>query len=499
MRRPRRLSTILVLSLVALFLVVTAVTAITTVVVTRQQLVAQIDARLLDQAHLVAGPGPGLDPPRRPGTDPCTTPLPGVGEGGLQACSSETSTTGHIVSRGAYQELSADQVASVLAAGSGPATVELASLGTFRVVAAESGGTTVVTGAPMTTVDDAVTDLVRTMVLVSLVGTVLTALGGTWLVSRSLRPLRSVAATARDVSAMDLARGEVHLPDRVPADVTNGHTEVSQVGRALNSLLENVGTALTTRQRSETRLRTFVADASHELRTPLASIRGYAELSRRQDQEVPEQVRLALGRIESEAGRMTVLVEDLLLLARLDAGRELERAEVDLSAMVVESVSDALAMGPEHRWEIEVPAEPVTVTGDAARLKQVLSNLLGNARNHTPAGTRVVTSLTQSPQEVLLSVVDDGPGIPEEQWSDLFERFTRGDASRHRATGSTGLGLSIAKAVVTAHGGRIELDPSHRGGAAFRVHLPRASTAADGPAPGPARPTPRPARSDRPR
>lgn len=476
MRRPRRLATILVLSLVALFLVVTAITAVTTVVVTRQQLVAQIDARLLEQSHLVAGPSPGPERPGRPGFPACSTPLPGVGEGGLQACASDTTTSGHIVQRGAYQELSDEQITTVLAAGTQPTTVEVESLGDFRVVAVESGGTTVVTGAPMTTVDDAVTDLVRTTVIVSLVGIVLTALGGSWLVSRSLRPLRSVAATARDVSSMDLARGEVHVPDRVPAEVTDGHTEVSQVGRALNSLLENVGTALTTRQRSETRLRTFIADASHELRTPLASIRGYAELSRRQDEEVPDQVRLALGRIESEAARMTVLVEDLLLLARLDAGRGLEREEVDLSAMVIESVSDALAMGPDHRWEIEVPAEPVTVTGDAARLKQVLSNLLGNARNHTPAGTRVVTSLEQGDDEVLLSVIDDGPGIPEAQRADLFERFTRGDASRHRATGSTGLGLSIAKAVVSAHGGRIELDPGDRG-AAFRVHLPRTAPA----------------------
>lgn len=487
MTRPRRLSTTLVLVLVALFLVVTAATAVATVLLTRQQLVQQLDTQLTDQARFITSPqsgGPGDRPdgdfPDGPGGPPpgglsCSTPRPGVGEGMLQACSTDTTTTGHVVSEGAYQELDEAQLAALLEAGAPtPTSVELEGVGTFRVIAAEAEGATIVTGVPMTTVDGAVANLVRTVVLVSLAGTVLTALGGALLISRSLRPLVAVASTARDVSAMDLSRGEVHLPDRVPPQLADGRTEVGQVGRALNSLLDNVGSALATRQRSETRLRTFVADASHELRTPLASIRGYAELSRRQGEAVPPQVSHALTRIESEATRMTGLVEDLLLLARLDAGRQLEREEVDLSALVVETVADAHAMGPEHRWELDLPDHPVTVTGDAARLTQVLTNLLGNARNHTPPGTRVVTSLVESGADVVLSVVDDGPGIPGKQREELFERFTRGDSSRQRATGSTGLGLSIVRAVVEAHGGSVTLDEDGTG-AAFRVRLPRAT------------------------
>ncbi|MCK0113298.1 HAMP domain-containing histidine kinase [Ornithinimicrobium sp. F0845] len=503
MIRPRRLSTTLVLVLVALFLVVTAATAVTTVLLTRQQLVEQLDTQLTDQARFINAPqggGPGDRPagdvpasdvpendlPDGPGGPPpggisCSTPRPGVGEGMLQACFTDTTTTGHVVSEGAYQELGEAQLAALLEAGGPtPTSVDLEGAGTFRVIAAHAEGATIVTGVPMTTVDKAVANLVRTVVLVSLAGTVLTALGGALLISRSLRPLVAVASTARDVSAMDLSRGEVHLPDRVPPALSDGRTEVGQVGRALNSLLDNVGGALTTRQRSETRLRTFVADASHELRTPLASIRGYAELSRRQDEPVPTQVGHALERIESEATRMTDLVEDLLLLARLDAGRALERTEVDLSAMVVESVADAHAAdtrggGPQHHWELALPDKPVTVIGDAARLKQVLSNLLGNARTHTPPGTRVVVSLAETPDAVLLSVVDDGPGIPLHQQDELFERFTRGDTSRHRATGSTGLGLSIVRAVVEAHGGTVDLHPQAVG-TALRVWLPRGST-----------------------
>ncbi len=406
----------------------------------------------------------------------------------LQVCSSPTTTTGHVVTGGAYSELDEAQVATVLEAGHPtPTTLDLEGVGTFRVVAVDVADTTVVTGEPMAAVDRAVSNLVRTVVIVSLAGTALTALGGVWLISRSLRPLHSVAATARDVSAMDLSRGEVHLPDRVPPEFSDGRTEVGQVGHALNSLLDNVGGALTTRQRSETRLRTFVADASHELRTPLASIRGYAELSRRQDEPVPPQVGHALERIESEATRMTSLVEDLLLLARLDAGRSLEHEEVDLSALVVESVADAHAADAHatgtdadpardanvhHHWQLDLPEHPVTVTGDAARLKQVLSNLLGNARTHTPPGTRVTTSLAEDSEGVLLSVVDDGPGIPAARQQEMFERFTRGDASRQRATGSTGLGLSIVRAVVEAHGGTVTVDGG-TDGAAFRVRLPR--------------------------
>ena len=232
----------------------------------------------------------------------------------------------------------------------------------------------------------------------------------------------------------------------------------------------SVAGALEARQRSESRVRQFVADASHELRTPLASIRGYAELSRRESEPVPTSVRHALGRVESEALRMQGLVEDLLLLARLDAGRALEREPVDLTMIAMTAVGDIHAAAPEHRWRLDLPDEPVEVVGDEGRLRQVLVNLLANARTHTPSGTTVTTSLRREDGEVVLVVTDDGPGVPDELQPEVFERFTRGDDARNRAGGSTGLGLSIVDSVVRAHGGRIEL-ASRPGQTSFAVHL----------------------------
>ncbi len=301
----------------------------------------------------------------------------------------------------------------------------------------------------------------------------LAALAGAFIVRGSLSPLRRVAATARQVTELPLAKGEVDLSVRVPDADTDPRTEVGQVGAALNRMLGHVGDALAVRHASETRVRQFVADASHELRTPLAAIRGYAELTRRGRDAVPGDIAHALGRIESESARMTTLVDDLLLLARLDSGRPLDRDPVQLSQIVVDSVNDAHAASPDHRWLLELPDDPVTVTGDGARLRQVLANLLANARTHTPHGTTVTTSLAVVDGWATVTVADDGPGIPEQVLPDIFERFARGDTSRSRAAGSTGLGLAIVAAVVDAHGGRVEFS-SRPGATAFRVHLPEA-------------------------
>jgi two-component system OmpR family sensor kinase len=288
----------------------------------------------------------------------------------------------------------------------------------------------------------------------------------------ALQPLRRVAATATRVSELPLHRGEVALHERVPDSDTDPRTEVGQVGAALNRMLGHVGSALHARQESETRVRRFVADASHELRTPLASIRGYAELTRRGPEQLGPDTRHALGRIESEADRMTTLVEDLLLLARLDAGRPLSLAETDLSPLVVDAVSDARAAGAGHIWRLDLPDEPATVHGDAARLHQVLTNLLANARTHTPPGTTVTARVRHDGASVCLRIQDDGPGIPPELSDHVFERFARGDASRSRAAGSTGLGLAIVRSVVTAHGGEVGVE-SAPGRTVFTVTLPR--------------------------
>jgi two-component system OmpR family sensor kinase len=259
----------------------------------------------------------------------------------------------------------------------------------------------------------------------------------------------------------------------VPEADTDPRTEVGQVGSALNDLLDHVGAALTARHESEMRVRQFVADASHELRTPLASIRGYAELSRREREPVPPSVTHALSRVESEATRMAVLVDDLLLLARLDAGRPLEKEPVDITRIVVDAVSDAHAAGPDHVWQLDVPEESAYVCGDPARLHQVVANLLANARTHTPAGTTVSARVQHVDGKVTVSVDDNGPGIPEALQPNVFARFTRGDSSRSRAAGSTGLGLSIVQAVTHAHGGRVDL-ASRPGATSFRVALPAA-------------------------
>jgi two-component system OmpR family sensor kinase len=274
---------------------------------------------------------------------------------------------------------------------------------------------------------------------------------------------------------MELDRGEVDLSTvRVPEADTDTRTEVGQVGAALNTMLGHVGDALQARQASESRVRQFVADASHELRTPLASIRGYAELTRRGNYDLPKDVTHSLGRVESEAVRMTSLVEDLLLLARLDAGRDIETAPVDLTRILVDCVSDAHAAGPDHDWQLGVIDQPLFVEGDAQRLHQVFVNLLANARVHTPAGTRVKIGLEKTAAATaVVTITDNGPGIPKALQADLFERFARGDTSRSRASGSTGLGLAIVKAVVDAHRGSVTVT-SRKGNTTFRVELPLA-------------------------
>ena len=208
---------------------------------------------------------------------------------------------------------------------------------------------------------------------------------------------------------------------RVPDGLTDPRTEVGQVGVALNTLLAHMESALDARHRSKQQVRQFVADASHELRTPLTTIQGYAELARRTGQSSP-----TMTKVEAEAHRMTALVEDLLLLARLDAGRPLDRAEVDLTRLALEAVADARVIAPDHRWVLDLPDEPVATLGDEQRLHQLLTNLIGNARGHTPEGTTVTVGLRRDGEGTRLSVHDDGPGLPAGLVPTAFERFARG-------------------------------------------------------------------------
>jgi two-component system OmpR family sensor kinase len=308
---------------------------------------------------------------------------------------------------------------------------------------------------------------------------------GTGFVRLSLRPLRRVAATASRVTELPLGSGDVTLAERVPD--ANPRTEVGQVGAAFNRMLEHVEAALARRAASEARLRRFAADASHELRTPLAAIRGYAELARRHPGPVPADIEHALSRVESESVRMSMLVDELLLLAQLDAGRPLAREPVDLTRLALDATSDAQVAASDHRWLLELPDEPVMVLGDEHRLHQVLANLMSNAAKHTPPGTTVTVALARTPGKpgaVELSVTDDGPGIAPDLQSTLFERFVRADTSRSRAAGSTGLGLAIVDAVTAAHGGSVKLT-SEPGRTRFTITLPRLGSPGPQPASGP--------------
>jgi two-component system OmpR family sensor kinase len=416
----------------------------------------------------VEGPAPPSNPNRAQGSD-LARQAPGTIGAHLTG---DDRSTGTVRGQTSDTSLSADvmKVLGTVTPDNHPHSVSLPGLGSYRVVASMvPDGDVLITGLPLSGVTDTVANL--TLVITGLTGAGLIVAGcaGAWIVRLALRPLRRVTTTASRVAEMPLDEGEVALAVRV--ENPNPNTEVGQVGVALNRMLENVNDALNARHRSEMRVRRFVADASHELRTPLASIRGYAELTRRSREVAPPDIAHAMGRVESEAGRMTTLVEDLLLLARLDAGRPLESAEVDLSRLVVDVLSDAHAAGPAHIWHLDLPEDSVSVIGDQARLHQVLANLLSNARNHTPPGTNVWISLSTQGNTAQIDVRDDGPGIPADLVGDIFERFSRGEQSRSRAAGSTGLGLAIVDAVVAAHHGSITVD-SAPGRTTFSVRLP---------------------------
>jgi two-component system OmpR family sensor kinase len=355
-------------------------------------------------------------------------------------------------------------------------SARIAELGGYRLRAFSGhDGDVLVTGLPLQPVDGTAGRLVSLELTVFAVALVAVGVAGTLWVRWSLRPLDRVVATAERVAALPLDTGAVALSERVPDD--DPRTEVGRVGAALNGMLGHVGSALTSRHEVEERLRSFAADASHELRTPVAAVRGHAELALRHPGPVPQPVHHSLERIEAEARRMGAIVEDLLLLARLDAGRPLADEEVDLTRLALDGAADARAAGPDHRWRLELPVEPVLVRGDADRLSQLVANLLANARTHTPPGTEVTLRLTAADGVVRLAVADTGPGIPPELAERVFERFVRGDRARSRSTGSTGLGLAIVQAVAVAHGGSVAV-ASGSDGTVFTVRLPQPRTGA---------------------
>ncbi|WP_182376934.1 HAMP domain-containing sensor histidine kinase [Nocardioides sp. WS12] len=457
---PRSLTSRLVVTAVALVAVVSLLIGTVTTIGMRAWLTDRLDGDVRSALMRVTRVADDLPAPGPIGG----APGPGGGffrEVGMvtAAYSAAGEQTGSVVLDGSggrvnQVALDEDALAALKQATNGHAqTIDVPGVGSYRVLATRlSDDTTVVVGLPTDDVDEATMSLVRWELVLALLGILAAALAGSAVVRRQLRPLREVAATAHAVAALPLDSGDIGVTERVPEHLTDVRTEAGQVGAALNQLLAHVESSLSARHRSELQVRQFVADASHELRTPLTTIAGYTELARRRGDV--ETSTMALAKVEEEAARMTALVEDLLLLARLDAGRPLAVENVDLTRLLLEAVDDARVVAPGHRWQIVLPddGEPIEVTGDEHRLHQVVTNLLTNARKYTPAGTTVTVTVRHGG----FDVHDDGPGFPPDLAATAFERFTRGDASRHRSDG-IGLGLALVQAIVAAHGGTVEL------------------------------------------
>jgi len=465
------LGTRLVVAITGLLAVLALAIGSVTVAASHDQLVARLDRLLLAASDrtiaVVSGEIPGSIVELLPGE--------GAGAVGLVALDGEPLRAGYL-GYGRVNPLSAAQVAALLEvpADRQPHTVQLGDLGGYRVVAtpfeAPAGRAVVLNGLSLAEADATTSSLVSTIAAVSLAAIALAVVLGSVLVRVALRPLTRVVETTTRVSRLPLESGEVSLHERVSHADAGARTEVGRVATAVNDLLGKVESSLRARHSSEERLRRFVADASHELRTPLATIRGYAELVRTSPSS-PADTDRSLERIESESVRMSSLVEEMLLLARLDAGRDVGREPVALGALLVESVADAHVAAPDHTWNLELPESDVDVLGDGAGLHRAVGNLLANARVHTPPGTTVTVSLAREDGLAVVTVRDDGPGIDPALQPVLFERFTRGDTSRSRDTGGTGLGLAIVAAIVHAHAGRVSVE-SEPGDTVFRIELP---------------------------
>jgi two-component system, OmpR family, sensor kinase len=460
---------------VALLVLVTLGLAVTGVVATTQlrgYLVAQVDQDLAgDIPQSLQGPQPGDERSPfgagRPEWLRVTT-LTGVPVFGDRQTEPDTSPPA--ISR-----------AQILAAGRHPFTVPAVSggghwrVGVQRAAAQNFGQVLAVRAISLNDVDGTVGRLVLLEVLVGTAVLVLLGGVGFLVIRRSLRPLGEVEATAAEIAAGDLSR---RVPERDP------RTEVGRLSQAFNAMLGQIETAFRAREASESsalasehRMRRFVADASHELRTPLTSIRGFAELYRQGGVPSGEELDRVMRRVEDEAARMGLLVEDLLLLARLDQQRPIELAPVDLIGVLGDVVHDTRVLAPDREisLSIEGDAAPV-VLGDEDRLRQVVTNLVSNAITHTPNGSPVAVGLAVGPGlgagTALVSVTDHGPGMSEEARGKVFERFYRADPSRTRAAGGSGLGLSIVAALVAAHGGRVGVQSALGSGSRFLVELP---------------------------
>jgi two-component system OmpR family sensor kinase len=312
-------------------------------------------------------------------------------------------------------------------------------------------------------VDKTLSQLRFLFLILGLIALITIAMAARWIIALGLKPLEAVEDTAEAIAAGDLS---ARLPAAKP------DTEVGRLTTSLNTMLARIEESFTARLESENKLRRFVADASHELRTPLTAIRGFAELHRQGAVVGEEKTKELINRIEKESVRMSSLVEDLLLLARLDQSRELAKEPVDLNTLITEAVASARAAGPNHPIEIKLEASEIFVLGDSQRIHQVIANLLANARAHTPNGTQISITAMQGVSETTIAVSDKGPGLSKADQNRIFERFYRADPSRVRNSGEgSGLGLSIVDAVMKAHGGYVTVKSEVGQGATFTLHF----------------------------
>ncbi len=467
-RQPLRVR--LTALLVALLLLACAAVGVATYLVLRGFLLNRLDQQLsaASARYAAALTDPDHD------TDNAETTTVGQAVGTLSArtLDGQITSIGVITDNNESPHVTTDTRAAV--EGVRPSThsrsVELPGLGAYRIVAvSEPDGGVLITGLPQEPVDETLRHLVLSELIIFAVVLAIIGVLGALAVRWSLRPLSRVATTAGLVARLRLDSEDVRLRERVPS--APPETEVGKVSTAFNHMLDRIDAALEGRNADQQRLRSFLADASHELRTPLAVVRAHAELAQRDRAEMSPMVADSLRRIESETKRMGSVVDDLLLLARLDTGRPLERAEVDLSRLAIDAITDSQAAGRDHHWGLELPDEPVVLTGDRDRLHQVLANLLANARIHTPPDTTIrLTVRTLPDRAVEVVVADDGPGIPSDLLPRVMERFVHGDSNRSQDQGSTGLGLSIVSGVVAAHRGRVAIAGSP--GTTVTIQLP---------------------------
>lgn len=498
-RRGHSLQFRLVLLISSILGVMVTIIGAVSIAVQNDILVRRIDEQLAISRGMVVGPDgwvlfdtfPSSPSPNPPGGAEGigeNSPL-GAGPGSPRLGSIDVVTTAQgvlyaeaVTDEGEILSLTTDQITELLAASaaaSGPITVRLPDLGAYRVLASDlDADLTIIVGQSLKQVNQTTRNLILIFAITALTGVTLASAAATLLVRRELHPLETLRQATSEVSETSLTSGAVALAPRATEPEFSRGTEVGDLAISFNQMMDHLEDSLRQRELSEEKLKRFAADASHELRTPLATVSGYAEFAERQGGDLPDDVSMSLDRIRNESTRMAQIIEDLLLLARLDNGGVRPRSTTWVAPIILEAVADAQVVDPGRTWQVDLPdgsAEWKVPLTDAD-LRRILANLLSNARAHTPAGTGVrVAAKETADAEVVVEVADYGPGIDSALLPHVFDRFVRGDAAR-TALGagqvrSTGLGLAITKELVDAAGGSIGVR-SHPGLTVFTLILP---------------------------